>query len=143
VDRNAKVQEREQGKAVTLLGGPAYFLPRALLPNFSCEPGVQWVRPVFLNGRHRMISSEFIGQHEPWRISEGLRRFDEWTRVGCLIAVVDFDMRVAQAKTPELTKAPVLAVARLASVVDGDLFEDQAFLTQRWVNLVFPEHRNG
>lgn len=117
-----------------LLGAPAWFLPRTLLPGCSIFPGDEWVRAVFANGRHRLITEE-LGEHDPWRISQGLLEFDRWARVGRLVAIVNFDMTSGQAHTEALLQRPVLAVARLASVSVGGQYEGQDFLMQRWVNL--------
>lgn len=128
---------------IKLASTPMWYLARAVLPEPSLAAGVEWIRLVFQNGRHRLIDPKMLGEHDPWRIAQGLVAFDLWCTPGRLLAIVDFDMRTAQAHTEALTRVPILAIARLSSVGVGYQFEDQPCNVQRWTNLDLARLANG
>lgn len=114
---------------------PPWYLPRLILPGVKVNAGEEWVRGVFQNGRHRLLESERLGSHDPWRVAQLLVHFDAWCRPGCLVAVVDFDMTSGEANTEALVASNVVALSRLSSVAGVDQYEGQGYVTQRWVNL--------
>ncbi len=132
----------QKGDISALLGGPVYVIPHAMVPTAVLDSHEVWHRALFANGRHRLLESSRLGKLDPWRVAEALVGFDEWARVGYVIAIVDFDLSSKEIDPQAMRRSPCLALARLASVSTGHQHEGQELIVQRWQNLGnFKDHR--